>query len=298
MGDAIHKMKPSTAFTICLLTMIIILPVAFAIKSPAPIKVSEYATTFDLIGGKGLDTVTSDLDKDGYNEMTGIDTDNDGIINIFLFDNDKCCGAELTYINTDADDDIEVITLDVNKDGLPDAWDLNADGVFDAFDMNRDTIPDAIDDDGDGVIDRRDLDGDFMYDTPLDQARDHSGSSGGYSLLLLVILLIIGYYGYKMYSKKSAPPSPNAKKEPAKASGAPGSGHSKTIQIVCLIFNLFLPGVGYFFLGDVLRKKAFIVTIITLIGVFVLSGTIQALLLIIIWIYCLVNVGRSLIRGA
>jgi len=104
---------------------------------------------------------TIDLDSNGTNDGTLLDTNGDG----------KSDGID---VNGDGISDI--ILIDSNGDGTPDGIDLNGDGIIDynivigpggkititdpvtgnpvtLIDSNGDGIPDGIDKDGDGIID-------------------------------------------------------------------------------------------------------------------------------------------------
>src|SRR5690606_6747496 len=62
----------------------------------------------------------------------------------------------------DAPDEVTAVPVDLDGDGLPDAFDTDGDGVADAIDSDGDGLPDAYDTDGDGALD--DWDGDGVAD--------------------------------------------------------------------------------------------------------------------------------------
>jgi len=99
---------------------------------------------------------------------------------------------------------IQFIPLDLNGDGVTEAYDGNRDGRADGYDTNNDGIIDAIDVYGTGKANAFDTDGDGVtdaYDTNADGVIDKRGGGPG--------LNTSGPGGINSPDGSSAPPAPN-----------------------------------------------------------------------------------------
>ena len=133
-----------------------------------------------------------DLDGDGYEETTYIDTNGDGTYDVSLVDFDRDGYSELLAIDSDGDGNFEemhwdhdkdgyseVIAVDTDGNGLYDTAyeDLDGDGIYEKkyVDSDEDGHSETlfVDSDGDGIYDAVgfDHDGDYEYElNPIDNS--------------------------------------------------------------------------------------------------------------------------------
>ncbi|MAA80331.1 MAG: hypothetical protein CL916_13840, partial [Deltaproteobacteria bacterium] len=138
----------------------------------------------DFDGDGTINALDFDSDQDGIRDenevqLDGIDTDGDGILDIFDEEpnvmnlSDSTLEERFYLFSSDFDGDgyINSIDRDSDQDGIPDAWegstDYDGDGILDQYDLDSDSdgIPDSFegqftqpDTDADGIIDRLDPD--------------------------------------------------------------------------------------------------------------------------------------------
>ena len=250
----------------------------------------RYTSTLDSLEPYGkADIGFYDQEDDGYPEWTAVDYNGDEIADVHMRDYDGNGVPELYYYDYNGDGYVDAAGWDYSGDGLPDTYDMNANGKEDAFDYNHDSWPDAWDDDEDGTIDRTDENGDHIPDTT---------ATTGTSIptLLLGFLLGAAIAGF-FYWKRNFKPHEKIKTHSAQRSGffTPANETGKTIA--ALLFNLLLPGAGYFLFGPAYRKKAMTFTIISLASYFLL-GIIPVLVipLLGLWAFCIIDMIHSMIK--
>lgn len=120
-----------------------------------------------------LELTGYDTDGDGIDDHAAGDTDGDGVDETFALDRDGDGTFEVMGVDTSGDGVVDVAQIDLDGDGVVDEvkYDEDYDGAIDRTESYEDSDPDlegsSADTDGDGVEDTfvSDTDGDDMMDT-------------------------------------------------------------------------------------------------------------------------------------